>query len=213
MKNQVFTPKMILSSIGIIVISVILSYVDSLMPNILQVEGYVTHQAWVGAAITAAGGILSSILANKQAQRQTDKINAAQENLEDWRNGIVGTSILDRADSMSMLKAYRDTLEEQNRKFNTGAIKGGITDEAKVAQATAVNKGFADAVSRIAGYGQQQKDRAEQLYQNQLYNYNVQQAEQAGAGAQATGDAIKGAAGVLGEMISGIDWGKKKANE
>ena len=56
MKNQVFTPKMILSSIGIIVISVILSYVDSLMPNILQVEGYVTHQAWVGAAITAAGG-------------------------------------------------------------------------------------------------------------------------------------------------------------
>ena len=182
------------------------------MPNILQVEGYVTHQAWVGAVITAAGSILSSILANKQAQRQTDKINAAQENLEDWRNGIVGTSILDRADSMSMLKAYRDTLEEQNRKFNTGAIKGGITDEAKVAQATAANKGFSDAVSRIAG-GQQQKDRVEQLYQNQLYNYNVQQAEQAGAGAQATGDAIKGAAGVLGEMISGIDWGKKKNQE
>lgn len=183
------------------------------MPNILQVEGYVTHQAWVGAAITAAGGILSSILANKQAQRQTDKINAAQENLEDWRNGIVGTSILDRADSMSMLKAYRDTLEEQNRKFNTGAIKGGLTDEARVAQATASNKGLADAISRIAGYGQQQKDRVEQLYQDSLYNYNTQKANLAGASAQAMGDAIKGATGTLGEIIGGIDWGKKKVNE
>ena len=210
MKNQVFTPKMILSHVGIITICLLLSYLDTLLPGSLHVEGYTSHQAWVGAAISAAGGILSSILANQQAKRQTDLMDKAQQNLTDWRNGIMGTNILDRADSMSMLKVQRDIIEEQNRKFNTDAIKGGLTDEAKVAQAIATNKSLSDSISRIAGYGQQQKDRAEQLYQQQLLNYTTQRANLAGSGAQATGNAINKAAGALGEIIGGIDWGKNK---
>lgn len=213
MKNQISLPKMILLQLSIVPIYFLLAYLDSTIPQSLAIEGYVSYESWIGAlvgAINGLGGLAGSYFGNKQAQRQADILDKAQSNLEDWRNGVINTNTLDRADSMSMVKAYRDILNEQNRKFNTGAIKGGLTDEAKVAQATATNKGLSDAISRIAGYGQQQKDRVEQVYQNQLHNYNLKRAEMAGAGAEATSSAISEATGVIGDIIGSIDWGKKK---
>ncbi|MBQ5855052.1 MAG: hypothetical protein IIW50_04545 [Alistipes sp.] len=212
MKNQIFTTKSLLFHIGLIAVALLLSYLDSILPHPLQVEGYTVYQSWVGAAISALGGLAGGVLGSLQARRQTKALDEAQQNLEDWRNGIINTNTLDRADSMSMLRTYREALEEQAKKNNTAAIKGGLSDEAVVAQATATNKGLADAISRIAGYGQQQKDRAEQMYQTQLYNYNQQKAAAAGAGAQTVANAISSASGVLGAMTSDIDWGKKKEN-
>lgn len=213
MKNQIFTTKSVLFHFGLIAVAILLSYLDSILPHTQQVEGYIVYQSWVGAAISALGGLASGVLGSMQAKRQTEALDKAQQNLEDWRNGIVNSNILDRADSMSMLRIYREALEEQAKKNNTAAIKGGLSDEAVVAQATATNKGLADAISRIAGYGQQQKDRAEQMYQTQLYNYNQQKAAAAGAGAQTIANAISTASGVLGAMTSDIDWGKKKENK
>jgi hypothetical protein len=217
MKNQILTPKMIFFQLGILAIILFLSFLDSLMPaRDMAADGIVVYEAWIGTAITTLGGLASSILGNQQARRQTKLLDEAQANLEDWRNGIVNTNTLDRADSMSMLKAYRDILEEQSKKNNTAAIKGGLSDEAQVAQATATNKGMADAISRIAGYGQQQKDRAEQTYQAKLHDYNMRRAALAGAGAQTTADAISGATSTIGNLLTGFDWGslkKKKEDE
>ena len=208
MKNQILTPKMIFFQLGILAIILFLSFLDSLMPaRDMAADGIVVYEAWIGTAITMLGGLASSILGNQQARRQTKLLDEAQANLEDWRNGIVNTNTLDRADSMSMLKAYRDILEEQSKKNNTAAIKGGLSDEAQVAQATATNKGMADAISRIAGYGQQQA---------KLHDYNMRRAALAGAGAQTTADAISGATSTIGNLLTGFDWGslkKKKEDE
>lgn len=212
---------MILLQLSIVPIYFLLAYLDSTIPQSLAIEGYVSYESWISALVGAinglgglAGGLAGSYFGNKQAQRQADILDKAQSNLEDWRNGVINTNTLDRADSMSMVKAYRDILNEQNRKFNTGAIKGGLTDEAKVAQATATNKGLSDAISRIAGYGQQQKDRVEQVYQNRLHDYNLKRAEMAGAGAEATSSAISEGTGVItgviGDILGSIDWDKIK---
>ena len=210
MKKQDFSTEMLFSAIVFIAICVIAYLIDAILPQRVVVEGYAPSNAWIGTAISAAAGLAGSLLANQQKKRATAALDEAQQNLTDWRNGVVGTNVLDRADSMSMLKAYRDILDEQNKKNNTGAIKGGLTDEAQVAQAVAVNKGLADAASRIAGYGQQQKDRVEQLYQQQLYGYETTRAKDLASGAQATVDAIAKAGGTLGSILSGINWGKKE---
>lgn len=211
MKNQILTPKMIFFQVGILAIFLLVTFLDSLLPaKDIATDGIIVYEAWIGTAISALGGIASGILGTQQAKRQTALLDEAQANLEDWRNGVVNTNTLDRADSMSMLKAYRDILTEQNKKSNTAAIKGGLSDEARVAQATATNKGIADAISRIAGYGQQQKDRVEQAYQTKLHDYNTKRAALAGSGAKAIADAISGAAGTIGDMLTGFDWGSLK---
>lgn len=200
---------MLFSAVAFIAICVFSYLIDAILPQPFEVEGYV-HQAWIGTAISAAAGLAGNLLAAQQKKKAATALDEAQQNLTDWRNGIVGTTVLDRADSMSMLKAYRDILDEQNKKNNTGAIKGGLTDEAQVAQAIAANKGLSDAVSRIAGYGQQQKDRVEQQYQQYLYGYNTNRAADLASGAQATANTIAQAGGSLGSIISGINWGKKE---
>lgn len=209
MKKQNFITEKQWSAVVFVAICTISYLIDAILPQPFGGEGYV-HQAWIGTAISAAAGLAGNLLAAQQKKKAATALDEAQQNLTDWRNGIVGTNVLDRADSMSMLKAYRDILDEQNKKNNTGAIKGGLTDEAQVAQAIAANKGLSDAVSRIAGYGQQQKDRVEQQYQQHLYNYNTNRAADLASGAQATANTIAQAGGSLGSIISGINWGKKE---
>ena len=101
-------------------------------------------QGWIGAAlgaITSIGsGIASAITANQQAKKAKAEADKSEALLQDWYDSQMNTNILDRADTLSMLKMYRDTMDEQNRKFQTNAIKGGASEEAKVAYAQKQNK-------------------------------------------------------------------------
>jgi hypothetical protein len=45
------------------------------------------------------------------------------------------------------------------RQLNTEAIRGGATDEAKVAMASKLNKNVAETMGALAGVGEQHKDR------------------------------------------------------
>ena len=140
-------------------------------------------------------------------KRQQQALDEADAELKLWRDGELYSNILDRADSLSMVRRQREIMDEQNRKNQLSNIKGGASDETKIAQATAANKGLADTISQIAGYGQQRKDQVESSYRNAMYNSKLKRADLAASGAQATANAISGAAGVIGNIVGGIDWG------
>ena len=175
-----------------------------------------SSQAWVsalvGGLISLGSSIAGSVMANKSSKERADAYDQAWGNYEDWYEGQMGTNILDRADSLSMLKAYRDWQEENNKKYQTNAIKGGASEESKIAYAQKANKGYADVVSRIAAMGQRYKDQLSQGFAKSFMDYQTKRADMAAAGAQAVANGIAGAGGVVGDIIGGMNWGGKESS-
>ena len=172
-----------------------------------------SSQAWIGSLIgglvSIGGSIAGAEMGNKAAKQQAQAYDEAWGNYEDWYEGQMNTSILDRADTLSMLKRYRDWQEETAKKYQTNAIKGGASEEAKIAYAQEANKGYADAISRIAAMGQQYKDRLSQGFMQQKLGYQQKRADMAAAGTQAVASGIANAGGTLGSLIGGMNWGGK----
>ena len=163
----------------------------------------------VGGLISLGSSIAGAAMGNKATKEQSQAYDDAWADYEDWYDGQMNTSILDRADTLSMLKRYRDWQEENAKKYQTNAIKGGASEEAKIAYAQEANKGYADAISRIAAMGQQYKDRLSQGFMQQKLGYLQKRADMAAAGAQAVASGIANAGGTLGSLIGGMDWGGK----
>ena len=170
------------------------------------------QMAFVGAIIGAVGSAVGGVLGSIQAAKQRKALNAQQRQLDQWYRGEMGTNYLDRADSRSMLKRIRDMYAERARKQDTQNIKGGASDEAKVAQAVAANEGIADAASRISAAGQQHKDSVAGQYRQMSYNLGLQKAGLAGGGAQSLANTMSSAGGVLGDLLGDIR-GKKNVNK
>lgn len=202
--------KSTLSIVAILGITAIVGFIVDEPTIERTIEGVQVYESWIGALISGvtsiAGGIGSAIAANQQAKKAQAQQDLAQGQLQDWYNNIQNTNILDRADSQAMLKAYRDAQEEQARKYQTNAIKGGASEEAKVAYAQAANKGYADAISKIAASGQQRKDMAADAYMRGMMDiYNNRAGAYLESG-KAMGNAISSAANSIGSAFGSVDW-------
>lgn len=161
----------------------------------------------IGAGISAIGGAVSAAVSAAQAKKAREANERGQAYLDDWYNEAVGTNILDRADTQSMLANYRDVMNEQSKKYVNNAIKGGATEEGKVAYAQAQNKGYADAISKIAAQGQAYKDRVSEQYMQGKMAYNQQLADQYMQSGQQMGNALSSAFNSSGSAVSGMKLG------
>jgi hypothetical protein len=125
-------------------------YIDNMWATIL------------GQGLNVVANAIGTAVANKRiadARAQYDaEYNAQQQALENEIN----SNYLDRADSRAALRAVTDSNTEAMRQLNTNAIRGGASDEAKVAAASQLNKRTADVVSDIAAMGEQYKDSLKQ---------------------------------------------------
>ena len=166
--------------------------------------------ALVGGLISLGGSIASAAIGSKGAKQQAEAYDQAWANYEKWYEGQMNTSILDRADTLSMLRRLRENQEENARKFLNNAIKGGATEESKVAYAQKANEAYADAISQISAYGQQQKDRLSQQYAAAQLDNAYRRADAVAGGAQTSVNALMQGAGIIGDIVGGMDWGKKK---
>lgn len=164
----------------------------------------------ISGLFSLGGGIASGVMANNQAEKAQEEQAKKEKMLTDWYNSEMNTNILDRADTLSMLKQYRDTMDEQAKKYQTNAIKGGASEEAKVAYAQAQNKGYADAISKIAAQGQQRKDQVTDAYMQGMSGIYDSKANAYLQSGQQMANAISGAANGIGSAVSGIEWGKNK---
>lgn len=197
-----------------VVIVLALTAVASFWGDGVCIEGSKQAVAWIapliGGLISLGSNIAGAAMGNKAAKEQARAYDAAWADYESWYQEQMNTNILDRADTLSMLKRYRDWQEENGKKYQTNAIKGGASEEAKIAYAQEANKGYADAISRISAMGQQYKDRLSQGFMQSKLNFLTKRADMAGAGAQAVASGIANAGGTLGSLIGGMDWGGGK---
>ena len=134
----------------------------SLLPNVK-----VGWLPLVMAGVSAAGSILGSVMGNNQVRKQRRALEDKQRRLDAWRDAALGSDYLSRADSQAALRTVRENMDEQLKAADTEAIKGGMTDEARAAYASRLNRGYADVVSQIAGMGEKYRDRVRDMYMQQ----------------------------------------------
>lgn len=112
----------------------------------------------IGAGIGLVANGIGAWLANKR-KKEAEKIQdeyykGAMADLD----AEINSNYLDRADSRNALRKVTDSNTEALRQLNTQAIRGGATDEAKVAMASQLNKRTADVVGDLAAMGERHKD-------------------------------------------------------
>jgi len=159
------------STISVVIVFA-LAAVVSFIGESSSLEGSVQAIAWlapvIGGLISLGNSIAGAAMGNKASKEQAQAYDDAWANYEDWYEGQMNTNILDRADTLSMLKRYRDWQEENAKKYQTNAIKGGASEEAKIAYAQEANKGYADAISRIAAMGPVQRPLVARFYATEI---------------------------------------------
>lgn len=156
------------------------------------------------AGLSAAGSILGGLFGNRQKRKQRRALEARQRKLDAWRDAALGSDYLARADSQAALRAVRENIDEQLKAVDTSAIKGGMTDEARAAYASRLNRGYADVVSQIAGLGDRYRDRVRDSYMQQ--SNAVEDAKMglnSTSGAENIVSGITGAAGTIASIIGG----------
>lgn len=114
--------------------------------------------ALIGAGLSIVANGIGSALANKRKRKAEEEYQAAiNQEIQDIDREI-GTSAFDRADAQNAIRKMTDANTEAMRQLNTDAIRGGATDEAKVAMASKLNQGTANLVGDIAAINEQRKD-------------------------------------------------------
>ena len=115
--------------------------------------------AIIAAAISAIASGVGTHLANKKKAQAQEKYEAGINKEVADLDAEINSNYLDRADARNAIRQVTDATSESMRQLNTDAIRGGATDEAKVAMASKLNKNIADTVGTLAGVGEQHKDR------------------------------------------------------
>lgn len=132
----------------------------------------------IGTALSVTANAIGSAIANKRKREAEEAYRKSVEGQINEINSEINSNYLDRADSQDALRKMTDANNETLRQLNTEAIRGGATDEAKVAMASSLNKNTANVVGSLAAAGEQHKDRLKEQkrsLQNSLitHKYNT----------------------------------------
>lgn len=109
--------------------------------------------------MSVTANAIGSAIANKRKREAEEAYRESVEGQINEINSEINSNYLDRADTQDVLRKTTDANNETLRQLNTEAIRGGATDEAKVAMASSLNKNTANVVGSLAAVGEQHKDR------------------------------------------------------
>lgn len=123
----------------------------------------------IGSGAAAVG----SIGANK---RYDQYLEGRMSSLDKWYNTEYNTPYLDTTSGKAAIGSLRTYYGDAMKKVGQNSAITGASDEAKVATGDKVQKGLADSVMRLAGYGTQYRDSIRREYQGQKMGLeNMQQ--------------------------------------
>lgn len=111
------------------------------------------------AAVSAAAQGVGAAVGNRKKRKALDALDRSYGERITETEAELNSNFLDRADSQDALRKITNANEEALRQLNTDAIRGGATDEAKVAMASNLTKRTADAVGDLSALGAQYKDK------------------------------------------------------
>ncbi len=160
--------------------------------------------ALIGAGISVASNAIGSAIANRRKRRAEEEYQKAMGQQMAQLDDEINSNYLDSAEAQNALRKQTNANTETLRQLNTSAIRGGATDEAKVAMASKLNQSTADLVGDLAVVGEQKKDLLRQQKRElELANIDHQYAlDSDTSGIDTLTSSISSAAGSLGTAIS-----------
>ncbi len=121
-------------------------------------------------AIAAGASLASSIfggIKSAQARKKQRRLLRKRENqLNNTFNREYYQDFLDREQSKSFLSQLRERMKDATKVADNSAVVTGATNEAKIAQKSALQKNYAGAVNQLAGMATQHKDNILNWYEN-----------------------------------------------
>lgn len=118
--------------------------------------------ALIGAGINIVAGGIGSAIANRRKRKAEEAYQSAMENEIAGLNADINTNFLDTAEAQNAMRKMTDSNTETLRQLNTEAIRGGATDEAKVAMASKLTRNTASLTGDLAAVGEQRKQALKQ---------------------------------------------------
>lgn len=118
----------------------------------------------IGGVAGIGGSILGGISKNKMLKEQIRMVNEQKQENEDWYNRRYNEDATQRADAQAMLTQTAEMIKQRNKQAAGSAAVMGTTDEGVAATKAANANAIADATSKIAIAGNQQKDAIENQY-------------------------------------------------
>lgn len=116
----------------------------------------------IGTGISLVASGIGTYFANKKKREAQEEYEAHMDEQLNDINREINTNYLDRADARNAIRKVTDSNTEALRQLNTDAIRGGATDEAKVAMASQLNKRTAEVVGDLSAMGERHKDALRQ---------------------------------------------------
>lgn len=160
--------------------------------------------ALIGAGISVASNAIGSAIANRRKRKAEEEYQKAMGQQMAQLDNEINSNYLDSAEAQNALHKQTNANKETLRQLNTSAIRGGATDEAKVAMASKLNQSTADLVGDLAVVGEQKKDLLRQQKRElELANIGHQYALGSDtSGIDTLTSSISSAAGSLGTALS-----------
>lgn len=160
--------------------------------------------ALIGAGISVASNAIGSAIANKRKRKAEEQYQAAIGQQMEKLDNEMDANYLDSMEAQNALRKQTNANAEALRQLNTSAIRGGATDEAKVAMASKLNQSTADLVGDLAVVGEQKRDLLRQQKRElELANIDHQYALGSDtSGIDTLTTSISSAAGSLGTALS-----------
>ena len=115
--------------------------------------------ALIGAGLNIVASGIGSAIANKRKREAEQAYQSAMDKEIATLESEINANPLDRAEAQNAIRKMTEANAETLRQLNTEAIRGGATDEAKVAMANNLTKNTANLVGDLAAMGEQRKDR------------------------------------------------------
>lgn len=115
--------------------------------------------AIIGTGINVVANAIGGFIANKRKKEAQEAYDAKIKAEQEFLDKEINANYLDRADARNAIRKVTDANTETMRQLNTDAIRGGATDEAKVAMASKLNKSTAEVIGNLAAVGEQHKDK------------------------------------------------------
>lgn len=136
--------------------------------------------AIIGAGISVAASAIGTAIGNARKRKAREALERSQQEQLDELNAEINGNYLDSAEASNAIRKVEEANEEYLRQLNTDAIRGGATEEAKVAMASQLGKQTAGVVSDLSAIGERRKNALKQErrtlrrgYAQQAYNMDA----------------------------------------
>jgi hypothetical protein len=114
--------------------------------------------ALLGAGLNIVANGIGTAIANKRKREAEEAYKKTIDKEIADIDAELNSNYLDRADAQNALRKMTDAKTETLRQLNTEAIRGGATDEAKVAMANKLTRNVASLTGDLAAAGERHKD-------------------------------------------------------